>query len=106
MTVTEIRHQLAQAVSTLPGDATVTLGLADYATGEASFSLEIRVGEPGEDSMQVVDRLYVDVPAALDSDPEIGPRAAVGKCSGHRLYSSGPGAPVELGCEWTIRVLT
>lgn len=105
--ITETRERLASAVSELPGDTTVALGptnLDEPKTG-TTFIIEKRVGENTEENQKVIDDLYDQVPEALSLDPVFTNTLFVSRCSGHRLYGTYPGAPVELGCEWTVRVL-
>lgn len=102
--ITQLREQLASAVNELPGEKVVTLGPCDYAQGEKAFIVQITVGENTPANQEAVDEMYESFPEAIDAS-EVANITFVSKCSGHRLYATFPGAPVQLGCEWTIKVL-
>ncbi len=105
--ITETRERLASAVSELPGETTVMLGPTNLDEPEhgTTFIIEQRVGENNEENQKVVDDLFEALPEALQLDAVFSSTLFVSKCSGHRLYGTFPGAPVVLGCEWTVRVL-
>jgi len=74
------------------------------------FRLNVRllVGEPDEakKNEERVDQLFEEVPGILHGDemPDGVSHMQVLSCSGHRLYSAGPGEPPLLGCEWNVQV--
>ena len=104
--ITELREKLASAVEHLPGETTVTLGPTEYATHEKMFVIQKTVGDNTPDNQRIVDDLYEEVPDAFKLDAELMNITFVSRCSGHRLYSTYPGAPIQLGCEWTVKVLS
>ena len=104
--ITQLREQLASAVNELPGETTVTLGPTEYASHEAMFVIQKTIGDNTPENQQVMDDLYEAVPDAFKLVPELSNITHVSRCSGHRLYSLYPGAPIQLGCEWTVKVLS
>lgn len=104
--ITQTRERLASVVDALPGDTTVLLGPTNFDEPKSgtSFVIEKRIGDDTEENRAVVDDLYDALPEALATSDFSG-AVFVSRCSGYRLYGTFPGAPIVLGCEWTVRVL-
>lgn len=102
--ITAHRKALTDAVAHLPGTAHVTLGPSTYGrTAELVFVVTVTVGPVSEETEEVVDRLFNDLPEAIETVTGVG--TLISKTSGHRLYSTGPDTPPQLGCEWTVKML-
>lgn len=101
--ITDTRERLTAAVSDLPGETIVTLAPSDYGRpGEVMFVVQKLVGDNTPANQELVDAMFDSVPAACES---LENALFVSKCSGHRLYATQAGGPVQLGCEWTVKIL-
>jgi len=104
--VTDIRRRLQAACEELPVKSTkVILGPSNYAPSpELHFLLTAIVGTPSDEAEEVVDALFNAVPDALKEAKGLSCFAS--RCSGHRLYGTGPDGEPEMGAEWVVKVFT
>ncbi len=104
--ITDIRQKLQAACEVLPVKSTkVILGTSNYMPSpELHFRLTVIVGEPSDAAEEVVDALFNEVPDALKEAKGLSCYAS--RCSGHRLYGTGPDGAPEMGAEWVIKVFT
>lgn len=115
LNVTKYRNAVAEVLADTGGEVLVQLAPLDYGSGgfgggveELKLNARIVVGEPGDASDKLVDKLVDEVPELIAGNRELGGVAAdadVTYCSGHRLYASGPNEPPLAGAEWTVKVV-
>lgn len=114
--LTDLRAAVAAKLADLDGRVLVYPGRTEYRRGdieELRLMIRITVG-PGHDEqgMARLDEMLApdgpsSVKARLDEDDTLGGLVSdlsVASASGHLTFPA-QGAPSQLGCEWTVRIL-
>lgn len=114
MNITQLRNEVEQHLVDITGySVQVWLAPTEYSKSfggdldEIRLNIRIIVGEPDTEGAgeRRVDDLFEQVPALVSGQlPEGVADLQVLSCSGHRVYSMGPGEPPMLGAEWNVKV--